>query len=213
METPRGFTLSDAIVLVTATAAGFAVFKSYYAFTYVYWGPPFGAAARLLGWINGLWSCLILASPFVMAWTLAILGLRLRRPRPRWRRLVRQPGFVAGSVAGLVLAFRLAGFATLRWRVGSDPGLALWSVRFIWPRGYIVAGNPGYLAFDNDHFLGTMAMIGLAVAATWMLMILSGRWKPERSWVDRAGRLLGWLWIVTLPLTAWWDFHTRFPVM
>ena len=42
METPRVFTLSDAIVLITATAVGFAVFKSYYALIYVYWGPPFG---------------------------------------------------------------------------------------------------------------------------------------------------------------------------
>ena len=210
MKSPRRFLLSDAIVLMTATAVGLAVFKPYYAVTYVYWGPPFGFATRLSGWIGGLWSCLILASPFAMAWTLAILGLRLGRPRPRWRRLVRQPGFVAGLLAAAVLAFRLCGFATLRWRVGSDPGLAVWSPRVVRPSGCIVAGNLGYLAFDTDHFLGTMAMIGFAVASSWMLMVLSGRWRPETSWIDRAGRMLGWFWLVTLPLTSWWEFHARF---
>ncbi len=210
MTTPRRFRVSDAMVLITATAVGLAVFKAYYGVTWVYWGPPFGFATRFIGWVNGLWSCLVLASPFAMAWTLAIFGLRLGRPRPRWRRLIRQPGFVAGLMAATVLVFRLSGFATMYWRVGSDPALAVWNPRLDRPKGCIVAGNPGLLAFDTDHFLGTMAMIGLAVALTWMLMLACGRWRPERSWIDRAGRVLGWFWIATLPLTCWWDFHARF---
>jgi hypothetical protein len=210
MTTPRKFQLSDAIILVTSTAVGLAIFRPYRAVTPVYWIPPFGFAPPFIGWVNGLWSCLVLASPFAMAWTLAILGLRLRRPRPRWRRLVRQPGFIAGLMAALVLAFRLSGFATMQWRVGSDPGLAVWSARVTRPSGCIVAGNFGYLSFDTDHFLGTMAMIGFAVVASWMLMLASGRWRPERSWIDRAARTLGWFWIATLPMTSWWDFHARF---
>jgi hypothetical protein len=210
MPTPRKFVLSDAIILITATAVGYSVFRAYYGVTWVYWGPPFGFATRFLGWVNGLWSCLVLASPFAMAWTLAILALRLRRPRPRWRRLVRQPGFIAGLMAAIVLAIRLAGFATMYWRVHNDPGLAVPAIRLGRPKGCIVAGNMGLLAFDTDHFLGTLAMIGLAVASTWMLMLLGGRWRPERSWIDRAGRALGWFWIATLPLTCWWEFHARF---
>ena len=54
---------------------------------------------------------------------LTILGLRLRRPRDRWRRLVRQPGFVAGLMAALVLALRLIGFATMCVRVVGQPSL------------------------------------------------------------------------------------------
>jgi hypothetical protein len=210
MVTPRRFVLSDAIILLTATAVGLAVFRPYNALTQVYWLPPFPFAPRFMGWVNGLWSCLVLASPFAMAWTLAILALRLRRPRPRWRRLVRQPGFIAGFMAALVLALRLCGFATMQWRVGRDPGLALWSPRVTRPTGHIVAGNFGYLSFDTDHFLGTMAMIGIAIASSWLLMRASGRWRPERTWIDRAARALGWFWIVTLPLTVWWDFHARF---
>jgi hypothetical protein len=70
--------------------------------------------------------------------------------------------------------------------------------------------RPGYLWFDTDHFLNTMAMIGVAVASSWLLLLVSGRWRPEPSWIDRSGRVLGWIWIAILPLTCWLDFHVRF---
>ena len=73
-----------------------------------------------------------------------------------------------------------------------------------------MGGNPGWLLFDTDHFLNTMGMIGTAIAASWILLLVSGQWRPERSWIDRAGRVLGWFWIAALPLTSWWDFHARF---
>jgi len=73
-----------------------------------------------------------------------------------------------------------------------------------------VGGAPGWLAFDMDHFVNTMAMIGVAVASSWVLLLVSRQWRPERSWIDRAGRALGWFWIAILPLTCWWDFHVRF---
>jgi len=211
MTTRRKFLLSDAIVLVAATAVGLAVFKPYVAaLGPLRWTGPIGPATQFIGLIAGLWGCLIRAFPLVMAWTLAILGLRLRRPRARWSRLVRQPGLVAGLVAALVFAWRMAGFATMCARVIGDPGLAVFNVRFTGGIGGFVAGPPGCLVFDMDHFVNTMAMIGVAVASSWVLLLVSRQWRPERSWVDRAGRALGWFWIAILPLTCWWDFHVRF---
>jgi hypothetical protein len=35
-----------------------------------------------------------------------------------------------------------------------------------------------------------------AVAAIWVALALSGRWRAEKSWIDRTGRLLGWYWIM-----------------
>lgn len=69
---------------------------------------------------------------------------------------------------------------------------------------------PRNLLFETDHFLDTMATIGAAVAASWTFLFVSGEWRPERSWIDRAGRVLGWYWIAIQPLTSWWDFHARF---
>jgi hypothetical protein len=217
MTPPRKFLVSDAIVLVAATAVGLAVVKPYYAaMTPLRWTPPFPFGARFLGWIEVIWVCLVLASPFVMAWTLGILGLRLRRPRAPWRRLVRQPGLVAGLMAALVLVLRLPGFVTMCLRVMGQPNLGLRNVTSIGGGGIGRSGGafmglpPGYLWFDADHFLNTMAMIGVAVESSWVLLLVSGRWRPERSWIDRAGQVLGWFWIAILPLTGWWDFHVRF---
>jgi hypothetical protein len=208
---PRTFHLSDAIVLVAATAIGLAVFKPYFAtMTPLSWAPPVTFAPRFTGWISGLWVCLVLASPFATVWTLAILGLRLRQPRPRWNRLVRQPGLVAGLMAAFVLTARLAGFATMCVRVIGEPNLAVWNVQNTGGGGCRMGWPRGYLLFDTDHFLNTLAMIGLSVASSWVLLLVSGRWRSERSWIDRSGRALGWFWIAILPLTCWWDFHLRF---
>jgi hypothetical protein len=34
-----------------------------------------------------------------------------------------------------------------------------------------------------------------AIAAAWLILALSGRWRPERTWVDRLGCLIGLAWI------------------
>lgn len=49
------------------------------------------------------------------------------------------------------------------------------------------------------------APCGFTVAVVWLLLALSGRWRPEKSWIDRLGRLLGVVWIaytiaVSVPL-------------
>ena len=44
---------------------------------------------------------------------------------------------------------------------------------------------------------------GPAVAAVWTVLALSGRWRPEGSWIDRLGRLLGATWILISLLAAY----------
>ena len=209
MNTPRRFLLSDAIVLVAATAVGLFVFRPYYGVTSLDRTPP-EPTAPFAGWIACVWNWLVLASPIVMAWTLAILGVRLRRPRPRMRRLLRQPGFVAGLMAAAVLTLRLCGFASMCVRLVGQPTLWIWSVRRTGGGGAFRGLPPGNLYFEADHFLATMALVGVSVAGSWLFLLASGVWKPERGWIDRAGRVLGWFWIATLPVTGWWDFHLRF---
>jgi hypothetical protein len=40
------------------------------------------------------------------------------------------------------------------------------------------------------------ATVGLA----WLVLAVSRKWQGERSWIDRTGRLVGLLWIVTIPI-------------
>ena len=204
---PRRLLLSDVVVLIGVTAIALGIFRMYHAeLNPLKWWPPGRYASTYRDYVGFVWSCLILASPFAMAWTLAILGLRLRHPRPRWGRVVRQPGLIAGLIAASVLAVRLLGFAIMFARIKVVPNNGAWRALLI-HNAFKSLGEPGPLIFGADHFLGTMAMIGLSVGSGWMLLLISGRWRPERSWIDRAGRVLGWFWIATLPLTCWFDFN------
>ena len=38
--------------------------------------------------------------------------------------------------------------------------------------------------------------LAVAVAAAWVLLLFDDRWKPEPSWIDRAGRCLGVYWLL-----------------
>jgi hypothetical protein len=41
-----------------------------------------------------------------------------------------------------------------------------------------------------------MNEVAAAIAVTWMVLAIVGRWKPERAWDDRLGRIVGIVWIV-----------------
>ncbi|MHB1557681.1 MAG: hypothetical protein ACYC61_09395 [Isosphaeraceae bacterium] len=40
------------------------------------------------------------------------------------------------------------------------------------------------------------------MAAFWLVPAVAGRWRPEKSWIDRLGRALGITWIVISILAA-----------
>ena len=42
---------------------------------------------------------------------------------------------------------------------------------------------------------GLTNQVGLLVFFSWMVLKLSGRWRPQPDWIDRTGRMLGVLWI------------------
>jgi hypothetical protein len=42
--------------------------------------------------------------------------------------------------------------------------------------------------------------VGFAVLAWWIATALACRWRPEPSWIDRSGRVVGFLWIALLIL-------------
>ncbi len=139
-------------------------------------GVPYSA---YLEWLVGI------SIAYVAIWTPALWIIRMRRPRPRWHRLIRQPGHAASSVGLLVFAIV---FATdlLRWaasRAGHSGGLQLLQDAWFAVRPAGEAGLEGTL-----H----------AVPATWLIMLLGGWWRPERSAIDRLGRALGAGWIALM---------------
>jgi hypothetical protein len=119
--------------------------------------------------------------PIVAPWTILLILLRMRSPRPGWRRIWREPGMAACLAAllgwcwsglGLILALDVAYLA--RSNRALPPGR--------WAQEYLA----------DEVFM----YVGLAVAAVWTVQYLSGRWRRSADWIDTMGRVVGVLWIV-----------------
>src|SRR5205823_256298 len=127
--------------------------------------------------------CVMVGIPLI-AGSLGFPAIRLVRPRPRWARLMRQPGMAAACAAWVVIVTHLAGMAAVWLNDPQRPARPIAApLRSFW---YVYR-----------------LPVGPAVAAVWLALALGGRWRPERSWVDRLGRAIGWAWI-GLALVAQW---------
>jgi hypothetical protein len=170
----RRFTLIDAMILIAATALGLALDL------WMRRKPVFSRVPHT-AWLSSLYYAL---EPWLstggcvaLFWTLAVLPLRLRKPRPTRRRLWRQPGVIACSAAGLA---------------------ALLSVVSSIPEGL----GPPNLGEDWSFWYGLAVAAtasganGPAIAVAWTVLTLSGAWRAEASWIDRLGRGLGVIWFL-----------------
>jgi hypothetical protein len=127
---------------------------------------------------------LLLATPSAVSMTLALLVLRLRRPRPVWRRLARQPGLMA--CLALVVAWGCSVVFTVLHLIAVD--------------GFSIEAAGGQFA-DTFSWLEVFSKVGrmlggFAVAICWSTLAVGGRWRAEPSWIDRLGRIVGVAWIV-----------------
>jgi hypothetical protein len=183
----RRFTIIDGLVLIAGLATGLGLVRGMNPDLTP--GEVWDALARPdEGWslryalLLTLDLGVILYIPFAAGWTPACLLLQLLRPRPRWRRLRRQPGFVSCLIATVVVAVTvavaLAGLAMSAW---------------------------GVQAFDGDHpeprlLCGFLA--GSGALWGWVTMGLCGACRPSPTWTDRLGRLTGAVWIALGAISA-----------
>jgi hypothetical protein len=187
----RRFTLADAMILVAAVAAGLAFSRAWLRcateramyssaiFPRDSW-PPLATVSR---WLVQEWPLVAMMAP-------ALLVLRARRPRPPRRRLFAPPGLVA--CAAVMIAMALEALANI-------VQVVLYAMSLGGSKN--VLDEVGVLNI-RQAALGVFSSttIGIVVAAVWGSMALTGRWRPEPSWIDRAGRVIGWLWIALIPI-------------
>src|SRR4051794_2683737 len=108
----RKFTLIDAMILIAATALGLAKIRLFFmdreaqpglAAIVTWWITPFKSEWTPWGIARWIRNDVEVAMPLFAAWSLALLVIRLRRPRPTFRRVARQFGMVASGSAMLAV--------------------------------------------------------------------------------------------------------------
>ena len=112
------------------------------------------------------------------------------------RTLVRQPGAAAmiATAAGLiVMAIEFVSIAT-GWYIGW--GHAPW-------RKHSIADE------SIDDLARATPRIAVATLAAWALLRLGRIARPDRSWLDRSGRLLGLSWIAMAIAQGWVELAGR----
>jgi hypothetical protein len=252
----RKFNLFDAMVLVAANAAALALLRMFLVEGRFFQGAPF--QGRFESWVL---SGIEAAYPFLMTSTFALVILRLRQPRPRIRRLFRQPGMAACSAAAMMLVVQLLGIVPFEivWSVrnmiaqastppvnlpqinagigfnspaaktnaqygaptqaarspdsgttspdsggaapspppqGQPPGIFPSIPGMNMPTQPVDYWPAWYIIFHIHVHMIHRGYVAAAVAGAWFVLALAGWWRPEPSWIDRAGRVVGFLWIV-----------------
>jgi hypothetical protein len=155
-------------------------------------------------------------SACAMPLTLACLAFRLRRPRPSWRRIALNPGTAAMTVCVIFFAIRavevglslalpdVSALGTIEMGrispIQFNDGASLVLVRSVGANGVI--GRIEAVGCHGTFVASLSPACGRTVAAVWLVIALAGRWKAERSWIDRLGRVLGVVWIVVSMLAA-----------
>jgi hypothetical protein len=186
----RPFRILDAASLIAAAALMLTAERV------VYW-----LWATLSGWFLDVpsWNPRELR---LMAWSLALaeldlalLAVLLVRRTGRARLRNGSPGLLVHAAVAIVVGVRLTG----------------WSARALICRG--LEGRPGIysprwtveiLDYLRDD-LRREAVV--AILAGWLALALTGRWRAERAWDDRLGRLVAAAWVafyLAAPLLGMW---------
>jgi hypothetical protein len=177
-RTERRLTLLDVMVFVAMAASGIASLRGF---------TPDGFLTNraLLHPIRYRLVAPLL--PCGLVWTLAVLLLRLGPARPPRRYLGRQPGTVA-CVAAVSVA------------VAGATALLLVMIASFYTGGADIALTGWFL----PHFLeGMSPYMGFGVLVAWTMLAVNKSWRPEPSWIDRMGRIMGLFWVATIPFFAW----------
>ena len=171
---PRKFTLVDAIVLIAAVAVSLVevrrILREDWTINHADWS--WDNAQDLSRSVNPAFAMTALSV------SCALCILRLRKPRPSLRRIIRQPGAAACASVVIYAIVILIGDC-------------------IYERKYF-AEHGWYLLIEHMSLMFGCHLLGGPVAGAWIVLWIGRVGRLEPSWIDRAGRVLGVYWIVKL---------------
>ncbi len=184
----RRFGIADGLILIAGVAAGLGCFRAlvpdltpqkiWDALVRPKQGWSLWYAFELIAELG-----VFIGIPFLAAWTPTCLVVQFTKPRASWRRLCRQPGFIASLIATTVIVLTVAASATSVW-------LSIW-----------VATSSSPERFIKVYLLGGI-LAGSGVLWSWVTMRLCGVCRPRPTWTDRLGRLTGAAWVAIGVLSA-----------
>ena len=168
----RRFGLLDAMIVVCALAPAFVVLR--------YRGEILGQQGPR-NVFNTQAALTAAANSFLISITLALTLIGLRGPRPPLRIGLRRPGMAACVAATAAIAV-LTTRATIK-----D-----YAIFFV---AHLFAGALFDFRYLFYSIPGDQMRVGFAVIGAWVMLLLTRAWRSEATWLDRSGRVLGWLWI------------------
>jgi hypothetical protein len=178
----RPFSVGDGMILVAALAVAILGFRL--TAEHLRWEP--GASTAWDVWVPDV------LNKIASALALALVVIRLRKPRPGRDRLWRQPGWLA--CFGVVTTLALETLELLAIDIVEQVMAARASAASYLDLPTIFGEVLPFQAPDD---------IARAVIVLWGVLALSGRWTAERSVVDRLGRVVGWYWVVHAVASPW----------
>jgi hypothetical protein len=178
----RPITLADSMILLAAVAGGLTMARAYS--LSVFENMRHAEAIRSLILLQALPTAIV--SPLMVV----LVPFGLLQPRPSRQRLARQPGYVACCAGTVGVALAVAEQVLFRNTSAVNVFTDARTFLFFWA-----------------SCTGAVEPI---VIGAWLLLALSGRWRPEATWVDRLGRVIGAIWIFSLLLIVFSDLLLRF---
>lgn len=188
----RRFTIADGMILIAAVACGLAWARRVWPLFKLSSPTPTGS---WLWFVDRGELVLFMTVPCLLCLTIAAAILRVRRPRPSWRRIVRQPGMTSLMTALLFLSVALPPIVLavdLSYRK-RNMGKSYWAEAQTW------ADLPSALI---EYLVYATPAPGFAVIVAWTTLAVQRRWRNEPTWIDRGGRVLGVSWVLTGTVVA-----------
>jgi hypothetical protein len=167
----RPFSLADAMILIIALALGLAIARpAIILIADAVRSDPRWRFRTIAGAVSLGRMLNIVLFNFLFFLLPAVLIVRLKRPRAPLRSLIHQPGFAACAA----------------------------------PIGFFLVALPLFLLNASglrQHAIEIAGQILLPAAGplAWVCLIATRRWAAEPSWIDRLGRIVGALWMVSIP--------------
>ncbi len=173
-ESPsRRFSLGDAMVMIAAITPSLLLIRLGVGFGLFELGKLLETGGRPATFARQLVEFLDVGGGCILAGLVpAVLILGLYKAQPSWRDAARGPGLIACFVAVAASILPILWFA----------GMVLIESRHAYPI---------YSVHFNNLFGRWMLAAGPMILGAWIALAIQGRWRPNPTWTDRAGCVLG----------------------